>query len=170
MSTAIAPPRAWTMSVDLAVRTWTTKINEAAAAFDQRWTRLAVRSHSVKLADAFDDALSQYANAVKQGGSADIDNAGKRLIKAYGVITAELTAARVEDDAYMVGRDPSSGTMIVIARSPAALQRAAALHPDAIAYSPDELAIFVDRNKLAQSIAAVKAAFPGAEIVKVKTP
>ncbi|MCK1671074.1 hypothetical protein [Bradyrhizobium sp. 150] len=160
--------REFTKNIDLMVRTWGPRVNEAALVFEARWTRSALRNFDSKLADAFALALSQYEAATTSGSSTEIDNAGTRLVRAYGVITARLTAAAVPDDAYMIGRDPATNTEIIIASVPAAAERAREQgHRFAKWFSPDEIATIIGLDARAKKIAAVKAAFPGAEITGV---
>lgn len=156
------------MTIDLMLRTWNPRVSEAALAFEARWSRSALRSYDARLADAFEEALNQYEKAVDYGSSTDIDVAGKRLVRAYGVISARLAAANVPDDAYMVGRDAKSGVEIVIAASPAAAKRAAESgHRFAKWFTPDEIATLIGLDMRAQKIADVKAVFPGAEMTGV---
>lgn len=161
--------RDWTMTVDLAARTWAPRVNEAALQFEARWTRLALRNHSPKLADAFEQALDQYEAAITAGSSSDITAAGQRLCKAYAYITAELGARNVPDDAYMIGRDEKTRTAIIIASVPAAAERAREQgHRFAKWFSPDEIAALIGLDARAKKIADVKAFFPGAEIIGVR--
>lgn len=156
------------MTIDLMLRTWNPRVSEAALAFEARWSRSALRSHDARLADAFEQALEQYESATDYGSSTEIDNGGKRLVRAYGVISARLAAARVPDDAYMIGRDAKSGTEIVITASPAAAKRARETgHAFAKWFTPDEIAALIGIDVRAKKIAEVKAAFPGAEIMGV---
>jgi hypothetical protein len=164
--------REFTRTIDLMVRTWGPRVNEAALAFEARWTRRALRNHSAKLADAFELALTQFDTAMSSGSSTDIENAGTRLCRAYAVISSELQAAGVPDDAYMIGRDypadnSRSKSEIIIAATPAAGKRARELHRFAKCFTPDEIAMIIALDERAKKIAAVKAAFPGAEITGV---
>jgi len=52
--------REFTRTIDLMVRTWGPRVNEAALAFEARWTRRALRNHNPKLADAFEVALADF--------------------------------------------------------------------------------------------------------------
>jgi hypothetical protein len=47
---------------------------------------------------------------MNSGTSTEIDTEGGRLCRAYAVIAAEMQAANVPDDAYMIGRDAGPGT------------------------------------------------------------
>lgn len=160
--------REFTKTIDLMMRTWNPRINAAALAFEARWSRSALRSHDAKLADAFELALTQYDTATTSGSSTEIDTAGARLERAYGVIAARLGAAKVPDDAYMIGRDPKTNTEIIITSSPAAAEYAREHgHRFGLWFSPDEIAVIIGLDARAKKIAAVKAAFPGAEITGV---
>jgi hypothetical protein len=160
--------REYTKTIELMVRTWTPRVNEAALAFEARWTRSALRSYDAKLADAFELALAQYDSVVVSGSSTEIDDAGARLVRAYGVITARLGAARVPDDAYMIGEHPPTKTQIIIASSPAAAKHAQANgYQFAKWFSPDEIATIIGLDARAKKIADVKAFFPGAEMIGV---
>jgi hypothetical protein len=159
--------RDWTRTVDLMVRTWGPKVNEAALSFEARWSRSALRSHSPKHADALEAALDQFDTAMNGGSSTDIENAGTRLCRGYAMVAAELQTARVPEDAYMVGRDPDSKLEIIIAASPAAAARGREVHRFAKSFTPDEVARLIALDERAKKITAVKAVFPGAEIVGV---
>jgi hypothetical protein len=160
--------RDWTMTVELAVRTWAPKVTEAALGFEARFTRRALRVHKPKLADVFEVVLADYEAAVNTGSATEIINAGTRLCRAYAVITAELQAAHAPEDAYMIGRDPDTGAEIIIASVPAAAERAREQgHRFAKWFSPDEIATIIGLDARAKKIADVKAFFPGAEIIGV---
>jgi hypothetical protein len=159
--------REWTRTIDLMVRTWGPKVNEAALAFEARWTRLALRSFNPKYADALEQALEQFDTAMSSGTSTEIENAGTRLCRAYAVISAELASRGVPDDAYMIGR--AGNTEIIIASTPAAAEHARQNgHRFATWLSPDEIAALMALDERAKKIAACKAAFPGAEIASIK--
>lgn len=158
-----------TLTVDLAMRTWAPKVNAAATGFEARWTRLAVRRLNPKWADALDGVLDDYARAMTIGTASEIAETGARLCRAYGAMAAELQAARAPDDAYMIGRDPASRLEIIIAATPAAAEYARKTASRfGKAFSPDEIATIIALDARAQKIAAVKAVFPGAEIVGMK--
>lgn len=162
--------REMTLTVDLAMRTWAPRVAEAALIFEQRWTRRAVRNFDGKLADAFDQALNDYAHAMDYGSSTDVNRTGERLVRAYNVISARMGAANIPPDAFMVGRDPKTKTEIVIAQTPAAAAYARENgYQFALFFSPDEIATLIALDERAKKIAAVKAAFPGAEITNVTT-
>ncbi|MGY3278155.1 hypothetical protein [Bradyrhizobium sp. S3.7.6] len=158
-----------TMTIDLAMRQWAPRVSEAALAFEARWTRLAVRNLDAKIAEAFEGALTAYATAMELGTASEVNETGARLCRAYGVISAKLAAAGVPDDAYMVGADPKTGKRIIIASSKAAGERARAQAGKRFAawFSPDEIATMIAHDEAKQKIAAVKDAFPGAEILGV---
>lgn len=161
--------REFTRTIDIVMRKWAPLVTEAALGFEARWTRRALRFHNPKLADAFEAQLDRYERAMDEGTSTEIDTEGARLCRAYAMIAAELQAAKVPDDAYMVGRDAKTGLEIIIAATPAAGEHARAQggHRFAKWFSPDEIATIIALDARAMKIAEVKAAFPGAEIMEV---
>lgn len=160
--------RETTLTIDLAMRTWGPRVNEAALAFEARWSRRALRNHNAKWADAFEAALDDFDRAMSTGTASDVNESGARLCRAYAAMAAELGAAKVPDDAYMIGRCPTTKTAIVITASPAAAERARANGLRfAKCFTPDEIATLIGLDERARKIAAVKAAFPGAEISNV---
>jgi hypothetical protein len=102
---------------------------------------------------------------MNSGSSTDIETAGTRLCRGYAMVAAELQRAHAPADAYMVGRDPDTKLEIIIAASPAAAARGREEHRFAKSFTPDEIARLIALDERAKKIAAVKAAFPGAEIV-----
>jgi hypothetical protein len=161
--------REMTLTVDLAMRTWAPRVAEAALPFEKRWTRRAVRNYDPSLATAFQGALNDYEHAMDYGTASEVNRTGERLVRAYNVISARMGSANVPEDAYMVGRDPKTKTEIVIAETPAAAEHARQKHQFAIFFSPDEIASMVALDERAKKIAAVKVAFPGAEITNITT-
>jgi hypothetical protein len=98
------------------------------------------------------------------GTSTEIETEGGRLCRAYALISAKLAAAKVPDDAYMIGRDDATGLEIIIASTPAAGEHARKSDPFAKWFSPDEIATLIALDARAMKVVDVKAAFPGAEI------
>jgi hypothetical protein len=68
----------------------------------------------------------------------------------------------------MIGTDPTSGKCVVIAASRAAAERGSFVAASNIWFSPDEVATLIALDERAKKIAAVKAAFPGAETTEVR--
>jgi len=154
-----------TKSVDLAIRAWGPRVSAAALPFEARWTRRALKFHNPKLSEQFEAQLDRFEAAMLSGSSTEIDTEGARLCRGYAVIAVELQAANIPDDAYMIGRD-ESGLTIAISTVPGARDRVRELHGDAVIwFSPDEVAALIALDKRAQKIAAVKAVFPGAEMM-----
>jgi len=90
--------------LDEAIREVGPRVATAALAFEARWTRLTLRNHDPKLAGAFEAALADFGQAMTARSSTEIENAGSKLCRAYGVISSKLGAANVPDNAYMIGR------------------------------------------------------------------
>jgi len=156
-----------TRTIDIAMRTWPPRVTEAALAFEARWTQRALKFHNPKLSEQFEAQLGRYDAAMNSGNSTEIDTEGSRLCRAYGVIAADMQKANVPDDAYVIGRD-RGGLTIAISAVPSARDRVRDLYGDAVIwFSPDEVATLIAMDERAQKIAAVKASFPGAEIINV---
>ena len=159
--------REMTRTIDFVIRTWKPRVTAAALGFEARWTRDAVRNHNPQLA-AIQEQLDRFETAMDVGTSTEVETEGGRLCRAYALISAKLAAANVPDDAYMIGRDNATGLEIIIASTPAAGEQARKHHPAAKWFSPDEVAMLISLDARAMKIAAVKAEFPGAEIMGVK--
>jgi hypothetical protein len=163
--------RAMTRTIDLVMRKWAPLVSEAALVFERRWTRRALRQYNRELADQFEAQLARFEAAMTTGTSTEVETEGARLCRAYGVIATRMQAAEVPDDAYMVGRHvvatgKTDFLTIAISATPAAGERARELHGEGVLwFSPDELATIVALDLRAKKVAAVKAMFPGAEIV-----
>ena len=153
--------------LDIAVRTWGPRVDEAALAFEARWTRNALKFHNPQLAEQFEAQLECYRRSLVVGTAAEVDAEGARLCRAYAQIAAELQAARVSDDAYQIGRDPKSGLTIAVGPKPCCV-RVHELFGGAVQwFSPDEVATIIAMDERFRALANVKRVFPGAEINQV---
>lgn len=156
------------VTIGLYIQKWGPLIAQAALGFEARWTRRALRNHNPEWAARFEQYLRLYDAALNAGTGSDIDKAAKNLFVAYNTIAAELARADVPDDAYQIGRDPDTGLKIAIG-PPAIVTRVQEVHgAGVVCFSPDEIATIIALDARAKKIAAIKAAFPGAEMVDVR--
>lgn len=142
--------REMTGRLDAAGR-WGPRVNKAALPFEKRWTRRALKLHDPKLAEQFEVQLERYCSAIVSGTSTEIDTEGARMCQAYALVAAELHAANVPDDAYLIGRDAKSGLTIAISPVPAAAERVREVYGDGVIwFSPDEIATLVELHERAK--------------------
>ena len=91
---------------------------------------------------------------------------GRGLAKGYAVAVATLEGAGAEDDAYQLGRCPTTGTVVAIGEQRAAVERVREIHGEAVVWiTPDEVATLFASVEGFKAVAAVKKRFPGAEII-----
>jgi hypothetical protein len=85
------------------------------------------------------------------------------MVRGWGAAVRTMEAAQEPDNAYVVGLDTNTGTRVAIAYNKVVQVRFQFLHgPRAIVRTPDEVATLVAAQGM---MLAIKAAFPGAEIV-----
>jgi hypothetical protein len=99
--------REFTRTIDLMVRAWGPRVNEAALAFEARWTRRALRNHNPKLADAFEVALSDFDRAMTSGSSTDHRERRQRPGELQPAENRQLKPIRQGIGFYRLGRNLS---------------------------------------------------------------
>jgi hypothetical protein len=158
-----------TMAATTAIERWTKLVTSAALAFESRFTMLAVKRVDPDLAEALHDQRNLFVEACVTGDTVEIAEQGAALVRGYAVVTGRLEHDQ-PDDAYMIGQDPATGTMIAIGQQKAAAQRLRETHGDnVILITPDEVAILFARIEELKMIGTVRRKFPGSEIVDSKT-
>ncbi len=138
----------------------------AAAAFESRWTMRALRRVDSALYEAIEEQRLFFNEAIWSGEDDQIAEHGKAMCRGWIAAVQRLESAQEPDDAYFLGQDTTSGTMVAVGASSAAVARVRELHGDRVVWiTPDEVAAMFAGM---QSVATVKALWPGAEIVRVE--
>jgi hypothetical protein len=146
--------------------------NNAATEFEARWTRWALFRVDPELAKRLGEQRALYTQMLLDGYENDIVMHGEAMVRGWRAAIARMDGSQggvVEpDDAYWVGDDPKSGIRVVVGQQRASEKRARELYGgDALFLTPDEVAVMAGALRL-QRVEAVKAVFPGAQIVKVQ--
>ena len=138
----------------------------AAQAFESRWTRQALRRADPELHQALEEQGSYFQQALVTGEDDAIVEHGEAMIRGWQVAVSRMASADEEDDAYLIGEDPKSGTTVAISRQRASGDRVRELHGERVIFlTPDEVAAMFAGL---QTIATVKALWHGAEITGCK--
>ena len=151
---------------DKALRHWHAETAAAALPFESRWTMLALRRVDAGFASLLREQRALFDEACIRGTAEDIEVQGAGLCRGYAAATRALEAADEPDDAYQIGRCPTTGTTVAIGQQKAAVERVRELHGDAVVWiTPDEVAILFASVEGFKAVAVVKKLFPGAEII-----
>ena len=85
------------------------------------------------------------------------------MVRGWLAITRRLEEAGAEDDAYLLGVCPRTGTKVAIGEQLAARARVQELHGEAVVWmTPHEAATLLASH---QTVASLKRLFPGAELL-----
>lgn len=133
----------------------------AAAVFESRWTMRALRRVDAELCQAVDEQRSLFHEAILTGEDDQIREHGEAMCRGWQVAAVRMEQAGEPDDAYLLGQH--GGVMVAIAVQRSASARVRDLHGERVVFiTPDEVAAMFAGM---QSVAKVKALWPGAEIV-----
>ena len=142
------------------------RVSEAAAPFESRWTLRSLRRIDPELHDRLLDQQSLYHQALVTGDAAEVEEQSAAMCRGWAAVTRTMEAAGLEDDAYLLGHDPKTGTKVAIGENRHAIERVRALHGQPVVWlTPDEVATLFAGIEGFKTIAAVKQHFPGAEII-----
>lgn len=144
------------------------RASAAAAVFESRWTRGALRRVDGALAEAVEDQLSLFHEALVIGDGAQVQLHGEAMCRGWSAAVRACEAAQEPDDAYVLGFDPTTGTRVAIGAQRAAEARVRELHGDTVVWlTPDEVAaMFVGLQSIGL-VARVKALWPGAKLIHI---
>ncbi len=149
-----------------AMRHWFGQVSVAAAAFESRWTWLALRRVDAELALRAHEQRGLFDQACVTGSADEIELHGAAMCRGYAAAVRALEQASVEDDAYVVGRCPRTATVVAIGHQRAAAARVRELHGEhAVWVTPDEVATLYASAEGFKMVGAVKRLWPDAELV-----
>ena len=141
------------------------KQSEAAALYEARWTLRALRRVDAELCDAIEEQQSMFHESLIIGEDEDIIEQGEAMCRGWAAAIQRMEQEQVAEDAGMVGFDPATGMKVVISGQRAVEQRAKQMYGDTVVFlTPDEVAAMFAGL---QSVAQVKALWPGVEIVRM---
>lgn len=128
---------------------------------------LALRRVDSDLAERIHDQRNLFVEAVVTGSARDVAEHGAAMCRGYQVAIAALESADASDDAYQIGRDPKTGTVVAIGDQKAAVNRVRELYGENVIHvTPDEIASLFASVEALKSVGAVKQRFPGAELIE----
>ena len=145
---------------------WMKKVSEAALSVESRWTLAALRRVAPDLHQAMTEQLSLYHEALVLGDRTEVDKHAGATVRGYRAVTEAMARSGEPDDAYMIGHDPKTGTVVAIGDQKACVYRVRQVAgKNAVWLTPDECAALFASVEGFKTIAAIKNRFPGAEIV-----
>ncbi len=144
---------------------WNREVSRAAATFERRWTWGALQRVDTGLAGLLREQRQLFDEALVTGTVADIALHGPATCRGWAAAVRAMGDAAEPDSAYFVGVCPKTGFKIAVGQR-AAADRVAELHGTSAAwFGADEVAEILAGLEQVKTIAAIKRAFPGAEIV-----
>ncbi len=155
-----------------AYQTWVENVAADAAAFEGRWTMLSLKRVDPDLADDLDAQRDLWHEAKflyrsRADGHDELVAQGAALCRGYAVAVRTMEEVAAEDDAYVIGRCPRTGTTVAVTQQKAAGERVRELYGEpTIILSPDEVASLFGSIEALKAIGAIKQRFPGAEIIE----
>lgn len=150
-------------AVDVVMK-WRVLVSDAAQIFEARWTGRRLAEVDKTLAEKLHKQCELFRAACERGTRADVARHGAGLVKGYAAAVAALEDAGALDDAYQLGVDPKSGTVVAIGQFKASADYVATMRPGTIWVTPDEIAALFARVAALKTIATAKRQWPGAEI------
>lgn len=145
------------------------EVAAAAEAFEGRWTIGALARVDPGLADLLVEQLADYHEAQVIGTLVDLKEHARGAVRGYLKAARVCEAAGLEDDAYLLGVDSSTGLRVAIGDRRLSAQRVADLHGSRVIWlNPDEVAKLWSSIAGLRRIDAVKACFPGATVVDIR--
>ena len=143
------------------------KIGEHACLYESRWTLRSLKRLDPELHEALEDQRNMFHNAVLFGEDDEtIREHGEAMCRGWLAAVKRMEDVAAPEDAIMLGQDTATGMIVAIGDQRAAEARVLELYgSNAIFVTPDEVAaMFVGM----QSVAKVKALWPGAEITRIE--
>jgi hypothetical protein len=138
--------------------------NDAAALFEARWTRRALRRVDPELEQRLGEQRELLSGALASGIDRDIRLHGEAMVRGWHAAIARM--ATEPPGAFLIGEDPASGMRVAISDQRASETTVRDLYGDGVIFlTPDEVAAMATTL---QQVREVKRLWPGAEIVTVQ--
>lgn len=143
------------------------EIAGAAVAFESRWTFGALARLHPDLSERLSRQRELWQEAADVQDEERILAIGRGLVRGYNACFMAMEAS-LEEDAWRIGHCRRTGFKIAVG-PPACAQRVHEVFGGKVPfYTPDEIAVILEEAGLLPPVNAVKAAFPGAEVVAVR--
>jgi hypothetical protein len=152
---------------DTALWNWSAAVDEAALAFERRWTLAALNRVDADVYTRLRGQRALFDEAMLTGRVDEIELHGAAMVRGYRKAVEVMQQAAAPDDAYRIGQDPRSGLRVAIGEK-AAAGRVRELYGDMCCITPDEVAAILANLAAFKPIAAIKRLFPGAEVIDVR--
>ena len=157
---------------DRVVQAMWSRVNEAKAKFEGRWTYLSLKRVDENLYQALMEQCNIFDEESITGTVESIEEHGEATLRGYITATKAMEKKSIDDDAYMLGCCPTTGLKIAIGAAKGSVKRIQEVYgQDVVFFSPDELATIIAfrgdvERKGIVFIEAVKQHWPGSEMVK----
>lgn len=149
-----------------AARDWRGKVSDAAANFERRWTRATLERVDRDVAQRLGIQRGLFNTACFMGTPSQIEQEGAALVRGYGVAVEACEGIDAVDDAYLIGRDEATGTMVAIGWQRAALDRVREQYgDDAVWMTPDDCVRLLVGNEAFKVLREARRHWPGAELI-----
>jgi len=143
-------------------------VSAAAAPFESRWTLRALRGVDRELHDRLVEQQGLYHEALITAHLRDLEEHAAAMVRGWRVVVARMEQAQVDDDAYLIGRCPRTGTTVAIGSARQASARVREIHGDRVIWmTPDEVAVMMGGLQGIRTVEAVKGFWPTAEIIEL---
>jgi hypothetical protein len=149
------------------VRHWLAEVSSAALPFESRWTWLSLRRVDDDLGRRLFEQRGLFDEACVTGTAAEVETHGAAMCRGLALAVRTMEQSGAEDDAYMLGSDPTTGLKVAVGLQKSALDRVREVHgQDVVWVTPDEVATLMASVEAFKFVGAVKQFFPGAEVIK----
>ena len=149
-----------------AVRDQLVATSSARGAFEARWTMRRLQSVDPTLQGRLVEQIDIFERALFDGDLDAVTAQGEATCRGWKAATRAMEAARQEDDAYLIGCDPRTGSRVAIGEAAQGAERVRQVHGDQVVWlTPDEVATLFSATEGMKSIVAIKQIMPGAEVV-----
>jgi len=135
------------------------QVNAIADQFHARWTWAALSRVNPDLYRRMFDQVQIYdSRCVIEENWSELEAIAQATVRGYTLAIKTMVEAQVDDDAYLLGIDRTTGLRVVIRNRHGAMPPA---EPEAVSLTPDEVASLLAASR---AILSVKEIFPGAVI------
>lgn len=137
----------------------------AETAFRSRWRLGTLQRVDAELHRLLVEQIDIYNISLVTGTDQEARTQSEAMVRGWRAAIAVLEAPLVQDDAYLVGVDYTTGTRVVVAEQLASVGRVQSVKGEKVVLvTPDEVARMVAGMQL---VAEAKSFFPDAEILTV---
>lgn len=144
------------------------QVSEAAKPFESRWTLRALQRVDAELYLLLVEQQGLYHEALVTGSPAEAREQAAAMCRGWAAATRRMEQSGAEDDAYLLGLHPTTGTKVAIGSAKHAIDRVRQVHGEAVIWmTPDEVAAMVGGLESLKGVQAVKNLWPDAEVIRL---